>query len=82
MVPGEPFDDLDGLLAGLSLAEDHLREAGADAAVQIELRAPDIIVGKGAQVVERLIDRQVAGFHLFEKSFERFAVHLFFPSPG
>ena len=76
VVPGEPFDDLHGLLAGLPLAENHLREAGADAAVQIELRVPEIIVGQGAQAVERLIDRHLAGFYLFEEDFESFVVHL------
>ena len=75
VVSRKPFYDLDGLLAGLSLAEDHLRETGADAAVQVELCVPAIIVGEGAEAVERLIHRQFAGFHLFEEFLDPSGIH-------
>ncbi len=76
VVPDEPLDDLNALLAGLSLAENHLRKARADRAVKIKLRATDIIIGKGAKTLDRLRDRHIAGFHLFEEFFEPGGIHL------
>ena len=75
VVHGQARDDRHHLLGGLARAEDGLRPAGAQRAVQIELGEAEILVGQRGQARAGGVDREMAAPHVLEKLPERLPIH-------
>ena len=74
--------DRDHLLGRLPLAEDRLREPVAQAAVVVDAREPEILVGQLAQPGERLVHRGVPRPHGGEQVGELPPLHVSRPPPA
>src|SRR5262249_49935923 len=73
---GEALGDGHDLLRCLALAEDHLREPVAQAAVMIQAREAKVLVRQGPQPVYCLVDRAGAATHAVQQIGEAFAIHV------
>jgi len=74
-VIGHAGKDLRHLRGRLTRREDHLRHAGAQRAMMIELGKSDVFKGQVAQAVERVADRGATLAHIIEQGFNLGAIH-------
>ena len=72
---GHADKNLGHLRRALAGGEDHLRHAGAQRAMMIELGKADVFKGQVAQAVERIVDLGAALAHFIEQRFNLRAIH-------
>ncbi len=63
------------LRGGLARGKDHLRHAGAQRAVMIELGEAKVLEGQIAQAVQGFVDAGAALAHFVEQRFDAGAIH-------